>query len=435
MCIDGPALGSTMVTLRQRRYLLAMESGDRLHFGDSSVIDIHLKGFKPLQFGAQRLPPRVCVIDGKPHIRKFLAETLEDIGFVAHQCGERSVLPDALTSFGPDLLILGLLIPESDVTQVLRQLGSSRFSGKVMLFGGRASPVLLALQDLGEQLGLAMLPPLRTPFRDSDLHEALAEFLPIPPTPSLPVDVDEALRNKWLEVWYQPKIDLRRMKVRGAEALVRMRHPTLGVVPPAFFIPNDNDPQCRRLSEFVLDRAIADWTYFAQAKSVIEMTIHLPLAVLQHSDFADRMYLQLPDHSAFARLLVELDSLDIGRDPALARQVARQLDIYNIGVSIGDVSSEPTWAGVGDFPVAELQMEGALISECGSDRERQVACGTVLGLAERLGAQTVAKNIESTMDFRAARDLGFDLGQGFIFAKPMDVHKFVRTVLQQPRSS
>jgi EAL domain-containing protein (putative c-di-GMP-specific phosphodiesterase class I) len=93
--------------------------------------------------------------------------------------------------------------------------------------------------------------------------------------------------------------------------------------------------------------------------------------------------------------------------------------------------TEPPWAGIGDFPIAELQMEGTLISECGSDRERRAACGTVLGLAERIGAQTVAKNIESTLDFRAARDLGFDLGQGFLFAKPMDAHKFVRTVLQR----
>jgi EAL domain-containing protein (putative c-di-GMP-specific phosphodiesterase class I) len=399
------------------------------------VIDSRLKDLRPVQFGSRRLPPRVWVIDSKPHIRSFLAETLEDLGFVPHQHARAADMSASLAAGPPDLVVLGLLSPESDVTKVLRLLAAHGFTGKVMLFGGRASPVLLALQDLGERLRLGMLPPLRTPFRDSDLHECLAEFLPIPPAPSLPIDVEEALHNNWLELWYQPKVDLRHMRVRGAEALVRMRHPTLGVVPPVFFIPSDDDPRCRALAEFVLDRAIADWSFFAQGKSIIEMTIHLPLAVLQHADFADRMYLQLPDHAAFAKLLVELDSTDIGRDPILARQVAQQLDVYNVGITVGDMMAEPSWAGVGAFPVAELQIEGGHIGEYGSERNRRRTCGMVLSLAQRLGAQTVAKGIETSLDFRAAQDMGFDLGQGFIFAKPMDAHKFARTVLQRQRSS
>ena len=398
------------------------------------MVDLCLKHHNPLQFGARRLPPRVCVVDAKPHIRTFLAETLEELGFVASQCGRASEVPGALASTTPNLVVVGLLMPESDVTRTLRSLAVNGYSGNVMLFGGRASPVLVALQILGEQLGLAMLPPLRTPFRDSDLHEILAEFLPIAPCPSLPVDVEEALRNNWLELWYQPKIDLHHMKVHGAEALIRMRHPTLGVIPPAFFIPSDDDPRCRMLAEFVLDRAMADWTYFAQAKAVVEMTIHLSMAVLQQGDFADRLYLQLPDHAAFARLLIEVDNVDVSHDPVLARQVMKQLDVYNIGVSVGDVVAQPSWAVMGDFPVAELQMEAAHIEDC--EQERLADYGMALSLAEQLETQTVAKGIETASAFRMARDIGFDFGQGFIFAKPMDAPKFLRSVLQrQPRSS
>ena len=64
-------------------------------------------------------------------------------------------------------------MPESEVTRALQVLITSRFAGRVMLFGGRASTALMGFQELGEQVGLAMLPPLGTPFRDSDLHENL----------------------------------------------------------------------------------------------------------------------------------------------------------------------------------------------------------------------------------------------------------------------
>jgi EAL domain-containing protein (putative c-di-GMP-specific phosphodiesterase class I) len=57
-------------------------------------------------------------------------------------------------------------------------------------------------------------------------------------------------------------------------------------------------------------------------------------------------------------------------------------------------------------------------------------CGIVLGIAERLGARTVAKGIEAPSDFKAACGMGFDLGQGALFGKPMDARKFARTMLR-----
>jgi EAL domain-containing protein (putative c-di-GMP-specific phosphodiesterase class I) len=54
----------------------------------------------------------------------------------------------------------------------------------------------------------------------------------------------------------------------------------------------------------------------------------------------------------------------------------------------------------------------------------------VLGIAERIGARATAKGIETTPDFQAVCEMGFDLAQGFLFSKPMEPHKFARTVLR-----
>ena len=137
-------------------------------------------GRNTVQFGRRRAVPRVCVLDAKPHIRRFLADTLQELGFITRECGRLTELSEALADFQPDVVVLGLLKPESEVTRALQVLITARFAGRVMLFGGRASTALMGLQELGEQVGLAMLPPLGTPFRDSDLHENLSPFLPIP---------------------------------------------------------------------------------------------------------------------------------------------------------------------------------------------------------------------------------------------------------------
>jgi EAL domain-containing protein (putative c-di-GMP-specific phosphodiesterase class I) len=382
------------------------------------------------------MAPRVCIVDHKPHIRTFLAEAFEDFGFVARQCGRASEVNAELKKDELDLIVLGLLAPESDVTNVLHVSALSGYRGKVMLFGGRASPALLGLHDLGERLGLAMLPPLLTPFRDSELQDNLSVFLPIPPSPNLPVDVDEALGNGWLELWYQPKIDLRQMSLQAAEAQIRMRHPAWGVVAPESFIPTDRDPLFRALSEFVVARAIADWIFFAERRRPIELVIPLPISIFEDSEFVDRLCLRLPRHAALAKLTVEISSMDIGRDTQLVKRAARHLEACNVAISIDDVMAETSWVDVSDFPIAELQVDQSFIAGCANDRQKRAACGKVLNIAQRLGARTTAKGLDASADFRAVCDMGFDLGQGALFAKPMDAQKFARTVLRgQPAAS
>ena len=383
-----------------------------------------------VQFGRRRAVPRVCVVDAKPHIRRFLSEALQELGFITRDCGRLTELSEALTDFQPDLVVLGLLKPESEVTKALQVLLTAHFTGRVMLFGGRASTALMGLQELGEQVGLGMLPPLGTPFRDSDLHQNLSPFLPIPDSPAFDVDVEEALRNNWLELWYQPKINLREMVLAGAEALVRMRHPTWGIVPPASFIPDADDPNLRALSEFVVERAMSDWTFFSTGRTPIDMTIHLPAALLGDTGFVERMWLRLPDHVAFAKLFVEIDSAEARRDHVLVRRAARHLRNYNVGISIDDVMAEASWVDIADFPIAELQVDADFINGVADDRAKRAACEMALEIAKRLGARTVAKGLERTADCRTVCQLGFEIGQGFLFAKPMEAARFARTMLR-----
>jgi EAL domain-containing protein (putative c-di-GMP-specific phosphodiesterase class I) len=89
------------------------------------------------------------------------------------------------------------------------------------------------------------------------------------------------LEANWLELWYQPKIDSQMLCPNGAEALLRMRHPQLGIVLPASFIPDeDGDLGFQALSQFVIDQAIADWhSLFAEQRRV-DISINSPISFL-----------------------------------------------------------------------------------------------------------------------------------------------------------
>ena len=79
------------------------------------------------------------------------------------------------------------------------------------------------------------------------------------------IAVEEALRNDWMEIWYQPKIDLKRKCLAGAEALARIRHPQQGLLWPGSFLPGVDEDGLAQLAEHALVTTLRNWTSFAPA--------------------------------------------------------------------------------------------------------------------------------------------------------------------------
>jgi len=212
-------------------------------------------------FGRRKAVPSVCIADAKQHVRAFLGTALEELGFIVSECSDADELVAVLDSRPPDVAVIGLSAGGIEASDMVKTLATKQFGGLVLLIGPQGSRLITAIRELGEGLGLPMLPTLATPFCSDDLRSSVAAFLPIQ-APSPPVDAGEAIRSGWLELWYQPKIHAHKLALNGAEALIRMRHPHWGIVEPAYFIPHDGDPHFQQLSEFVISQAIADWRNF-----------------------------------------------------------------------------------------------------------------------------------------------------------------------------
>jgi EAL domain-containing protein (putative c-di-GMP-specific phosphodiesterase class I) len=141
----------------------------------------------------------------------------------------------------------------------------------------------------------------------------------------------------------------------------------------------------------------------------------------------------MPDHSAFEGLIIEINSIDVVRNLERVTEIARELRFHNIAISIDDVGAEwPSLAGLSDFPFVELKVDRKFITGCADDRLKRAVCRQILDLADGYGVRTVAEGVETRADFLAVRELGFDLAQGFLFAKPMAAKKFARTMLANP---
>jgi EAL domain-containing protein (putative c-di-GMP-specific phosphodiesterase class I) len=363
--------------------------------------------------------PWVCVADPRQQMRAFLAETLQDLGCVTRECADVAELAAGLDLRLPDLVVIGLAAGGIEACEMVELLAAKEFDGKVLVLGPRVSPMVAAIRELGAKLGLAMLPLLPTPFSQADLRNRIAAVLApndLPPTQS--VNAVEPSPVNTLELRYQPKIDTGTLALSGAEALVPIRHPTLGVAPPGYVMP-DGDPPAGEVSEVVIDQAINDWRYFTGRHGHIEIAINLPISFFRDPELIEHLYRRIPDHAA-----------DVVRNLGLVKKVARLLRYRTIAVSIGDLGAEwPSLVGLDDFPFVELRVARQFFAGCDGDRRKHKACRRLIDLADAMGARTVADGVESRADFLAARELGFNLVQGALFAKPMTAKNFAHSVL------
>ncbi|MGY3618799.1 EAL domain-containing protein [Bradyrhizobium sp. USDA 10063] len=383
---------------------------------------------RPGWFGHRKLTPRACVADSKKHLRTFLSDALEDLGFITSECGEATELDGVLDEHRPDLLVLGVSVNGIEVGRILEVLVRKNFAGKVLVIGPPESIMVKAVRQIGEEYGVAMLPPLATPFGAGTLRASVAMLLPQEPAPSPAVDVAEALKAGWLELWYQQKINLRTLVPAGAEALVRMRHPAWGVVPPAYFIPDESDPHFHALSEFVVGRAIEDWHYLLEQKGPVDLSINLPASFLSDPHAVRELCRRVPQHPAFGGLLLEIASAEVIENLDLLVEVARQVRFHNIAISVDQVGTEwPSLMGLKSFPFVELKIDHQFVTGAADDRLKQTVCKHVVELAHDHGARALAQGAETRADFLTAHAVGFDLVQGYLFGKPMGVKKFARS--------
>jgi EAL domain-containing protein (putative c-di-GMP-specific phosphodiesterase class I) len=382
------------------------------------------------------------VLDDEPQIAAFVCSVLRASGFDAQPFASPVALFVESKKALPELIVLDLALGESDAVEVIRYLETIKFRGRVLLMSGRDATVLAEIARIGTDRGLTMLPPLQKPFRVSDLKSRLgtwdkpedppAKDKPLPePKPAaareFAVNLREAERNGWLELWYQPKIDLRTLSVSGAEALLRARHPQFGLVPPASLLPRVGDPAHHALSRFVLRRAMTDWERFADNDLLLKLAVNVPVSVINTPEFIPLVRKLLPATPGFPGLVVEVTEDEAIRDTALIREIATQLKLYNAWVSIDDFGAgHSSLARLLDLPCSEVKLDIQFVSNLASDPLKQAVCGSVIDLAHRFGATVCAEGVERAEDLRCLREMGCDTAQGYLFAKPMAPDQLVQ---------
>jgi diguanylate cyclase (GGDEF)-like protein/PAS domain S-box-containing protein len=241
----------------------------------------------------------------------------------------------------------------------------------------------------------------------------------------LRTDLQRAIATEQLELHYQPVVRLEDGVVSGVEALLRWRHPEHGMVSPERFIPI--------AEETGLIVPIGRWVLregCRHARQVLgsidpatspSISINLSLKQIQHSDIVADVRDALTESGLPADCLtLEITETVLMADADLAVQRLRELKELGVRLALDDFGTGySSLSYLSRFPVDILKMDRSFLRD-GASPSSGLATA-VVALGATLDLEVVAEGIEFPEQWHALRDLGCEMGQGFYFARPMDV--------------
>jgi EAL domain-containing protein (putative c-di-GMP-specific phosphodiesterase class I) len=243
--------------------------------------------------------------------------------------------------------------------------------------------------------------------------------------------LDEPLHETSLELWYQPKIDIKQRCLAGAEALMRIRHPEQGVRLPESFLPGVGDDVMARMTEQALLAVLRDWTIFDAAGFNLRLSINVPVHLLARLPIAKIVTENRPKADYWPGLIVEVTEDQFVRDIRRSQEIAANLRVSGISVAIDDFGAGySSFSSLRELSFAELKINRSFVTGCATEPTNAAICQTAIDLAHRFGSAAVAEGIETVADLQAMQIMGCDFGQGHLIAPPLPIKEFM-ALLQQ----
>jgi diguanylate cyclase (GGDEF)-like protein/PAS domain S-box-containing protein len=258
---------------------------------------------------------------------------------------------------------------------------------------------------------------------------------------ALKADMRRALAANEFEPYYQPIVDLETGRVTGVEALVRWNHPEQGLVGPVAFIPMAEETGLIiPIGSHVLHQACADaaaWLVEFGNHAPQSMSVNLSPRQIQDPDIVADVEVALSQSGLDpGALILEITESFLLDDTESAAVTLARLKALGVRIALDDFGTGySSLAHLDRFPVDVLKIDKSFVDALeSSDAERSSLVRAIVNLGMTLGLHVTAEGIEGHGQLASLRAMGCELGQGFLFAKPMDANA-LRATITQPHIS
>lgn len=259
-------------------------------------------------------------------------------------------------------------------------------------------------------------------FFTQEMQESSARYLTIVNA------LRHAVEHNQLELHYQPQISLSDDRIIGAEALLRWRHPELGNVSPAEFIPiAEEGGLIMQIGEWVLRTAVRQAkAWHERGYTALLMAVNLSAVQFRHAGLPD-LVMRILKEADFPPQYLELELTEgvAMHNPQGAIAMMNNLHAHGVRMSIDDFGTGySSLSYLKKFKVYRLKIDQSFVRDISSDAEDRALVSAIIGMAKSLGLQTIAEGVETLEQLAFLRAEGCHEAQGYHYSKPLPVAAF-----------
>ncbi len=248
------------------------------------------------------------------------------------------------------------------------------------------------------------------------------------------IELQKALQQNGLEVWYQPKVSTKDLLIVGAEALIRWKHPVEGYISPSEFIPvAESAGLIENIGRAVMREVFTNVKIWKQQNILPgKIAINLSPEQLRNPRLTNYMEKLLNKTQLTPNgITFELTESCIMQDSLHTLQTLNAIKNLGFSLSIDDFGTGySSLAYLARFPVDEVKIDRAFITDLESLPKQRTVVESIVSLAKSLGMHVVAEGIETETQARLLREMQCDTLQGFYYHTPQPKHEVEKLFIQ-----
>ncbi len=250
-------------------------------------------------------------------------------------------------------------------------------------------------------------------------------------------ELERAMERSELEMWFQPQIDLATGAPVVMEALVRWHHPRHGMVMPVDFVPiAEHTELIVALTEYVLDRSIAAAQRWQRTHPGVRVAVNASARNLHDLGFPKTVATVLERYGYPGTLLeLEITENTVLSHPEKVSAVLAAMEPMGVRLCIDDFGTGySSLTSLRDLPVGTVKIDRSFVRDMTIQAGDEAIVRGIIDLAHNLGLVTVAEGVDSAAASQRLMDLGCDIIQGYLIARPMPLAEAILWLDRWPQS-
>ena len=337
----------------------------------------------------------------------------------------------------PDIVLSDLDMPEMDGMEFIRHLAKRHPDIPIIIMSSMDCAMITSVEKMARSYGSKVLGVVDKLLFLEQVKKLLALHQPAKnrtaQTSALAAsftleEILQAIREKQIEPFLQPKVELRTGRLIGAEALARWIHPEQGVIGPYAFIPLlEQSGNIEELTFLMLEKTVRASLLLQDKGHALAISVNLSLSSLGDTTLAERIT-QLVRESGVDphHIILEVTESAAMTNIAHALENLARLRMYGFSLSIDDYGTGfSSMQQLTRVPFSELKIDRSFVSDCVTNRSSRVIVESSIDMARKLCVKSVAEGVETQEEWDMLKSINCDVVQGYFIAKPMDIAAFL----------